>query len=233
MSLLDSLVGKLIVSCQALPDEPLHGAAVMAKMANAAFIGGAGGIIANGAQDIAAIKAKVSLPVIGVLNRHYSDSVVCLTPTLADIRGLMGAKPDLISIETGYRPRPGGEQLKDVLEQIRSQYPQVLLLAAIATLEEAQLAQSLGFDGITTAMYGYTQESKGRHLIDEDYAHLKALCRAVTLPILAEGGINTPEQSARAIQYGAHSVVVGGAITRPQNITRAFVKELSAHENKS
>ncbi|MGF6189343.1 N-acetylmannosamine-6-phosphate 2-epimerase [Serratia sp. 2723] len=227
MSLLNSLTGKLIVSCQALPDEPLHGASLMAKMAMAAYIGGAGGIVANSAQDIAAIKAQVGLPVVGVLNRHYRDSTVCLTPTIADIHGLMQAKPDLISIETGFRPRPGGERLEDMLQEIRTCYPDVLLLAAVATLEEALLAQELGYDGITTAMYGHTLESKGRHLIDDDYAHLKTLCQAVALPVLAEGGINTPEQAAGALRCGAHSIVVGGAITRPQNITRAFVNELS------
>ncbi|WP_447873230.1 N-acetylmannosamine-6-phosphate 2-epimerase [Serratia fonticola] len=230
MSLLDSLAGKLIVSCQALPGEPLHGAAIMAKMANAAYLGGAGGIIANGAQDIAAIKAQVTLPVIGVLNRHYSDSTVCLTPTVADIHGLMVAEPDFISIETGFRPRPGGERLEDVLLEIRTHYPNVLLLAAVATLDEALLAQDLGYDGITTAMCSYTPESKGMYLIDDDYAHLKTLCHAVSLPVLAEGGINTPEQAAYALRCGAHSVVVGGAITRPQNITRAFVNGLSLYK---
>lgn len=227
MSLLNSLNGKLIVSCQALPDEPLHGASVMAKMAMAAYLGGAGGIVSNGAQDISAIKAQVDLPVIGVLNRHYNDSTVCLTPTIADIHGLMVAEPDLISIETCFRLRPGGERLEDVLQEIRTCYPNILLLAAVATLEEALLAQDLGYDGITTAMYGHTPKSKGKHLIDDDCAHLKALCHTVTLPVLAEGGINTPEQAACALLCGAHSIVVGGAITRPQNITRAFVNGLS------
>lgn len=227
MGVLDLLAGKLIVSCQALVDEPLHGASVMAKMAKAAYLGGARGIVANGAQDIAAIKAQITLPVIGVLNRHYNDSAVCLTPTIADIHELMVAKPDLISIETGFRPRPGGEQLEDVLQEIRTRYPQVLLLAAVATLEEAILAQDLGYDGITTATYGYTPESKGKRLMDNDYAHLKALCHSVTLPVFAEGGINTPALAAQALFCGAHSIVVGGAITRPQNITKTFVDELS------
>ena len=227
MSLLHSLAGKLIVSCQALPDEPLYGAQIMAKMAMAAYSGGAGGIIANGAQDIAAIKAHVDLPVIGVVNRHYYDSPISLTPTLTDIHELMVAGPDIISIETGFRPRPRGERLEDMLRETRTAYPGVLLLAAIATLEEAFLAQELGYDGITTAAYGYTPETEGKSLITDDCAYLKILCDAVELPVLAEGRINTPEQAACALCSGAHSVVVGGAITRPQNITRAFVNGLS------
>lgn len=227
MSLLNSLAGKLIVSCQALPEEPLHGSSVMAKMAAAASEGGAAGIISNGAPDIAAIKAQVDLPVIGVLNRHYDDSTVCLTPTIEDIHGLMVSKPDLISIETGFRYRPKGERLEDVLLEIRSRYPDLVILAAVATLEEALLAQDLGYDGLTTAMYGYTPETQGKHLVDDDCAHLKILSDAISLPILAEGGINTPEQAASALRAGAHSVVVGGAITRPQKITRTFVEGMS------
>jgi len=233
ISLLDTLAGKLIVSCQALPDEPLHGANIMAKMALAVSNGGASGIIANGAQDIAAIKKVVSLPVMGVLNRHYADSTVCLTPTMADIHELMEARPDMISIETGFRHRPSGEQLENMLKVLRADYPEVLFLAAVATREEAQLAQALGYDGITTAMYGYTPESKGHRLTDDDCAHVKVLSHAVALPVIAEGGITTPQQVTQALDSGAHCIVVGGAITRPQNITRSFVAGLSTREIKS
>lgn len=229
MNLLHSLTGKLIVSCQALPDEPLHGSQIMAKMAMAAYLGGAGGVISNGAQDIAAIKAQVSLPIIGVLNRHYNDSTVSLTATVEDIHELMVAKPDFISIETCFRPRPGGQRLEEILHETRTAYPSVLLLAAIATLEEAFLAQELGYDGITTAAYGYTPETKGKNLTTDNCSYIKTLSDAINLPILAEGRINTPEQAACALRNGAHSVVVGGAITRPQNITRTFVEGLPAH----
>jgi N-acylglucosamine-6-phosphate 2-epimerase len=227
MNLLDMLAGKLIVSCQALSDEPLHGSAIMAKMALAVALGGASGIIANGAEDIAVIKKTVRLPVIGVLNRHYADSSVCLTPTSEDVRGLMSAGSDMVSIETGFRYRPNGEQLQDILRIIHDEYPERLLLAAVATIEEAQLAVKLGYDAITTAMYGYTPESKGHSLIEDDYAHLKAICRAVDLPVIAEGRITTPQLAAQAIYNEAHSVVVGGAITRPQNITQTFVTALN------
>ena len=91
-----------------------------------------------------------------------------------------------------------------MLQEIRTCYPDILLLAAVATLEEALLAQNPGYDGITTAMYGHTPESEGKHLIDDDYAHLKTLCHAITLPVLAEGGINTPEQAACALRCSQH-----------------------------
>ncbi|HAX5162717.1 TPA: N-acetylmannosamine-6-phosphate 2-epimerase [Escherichia coli] len=194
----------------------------------AAQLGGAGGIIANGAQDISVIKRQINLPIIGVINRQYNDSELCLRPAIADIHELMAAEPGLISIATGFRYRPGGEQLEDILQETRTRYPNVLLLAAVTTLEEAFFAQKLGFDGITTAMYGYTPESKGQYLTDDNFTHLKTMCHTVSVPVLAEGRISTPQQAAEALHADAHSVVVGGAITRPQNITRTFVSSMAS-----
>ena len=54
---LQEIKGQLIVSCQALPGEPLYGADHMAKMALAAKQGGAAAIRANSVTDILAIKA--------------------------------------------------------------------------------------------------------------------------------------------------------------------------------
>jgi len=226
MNIIDTLAGKLIVSCQALPDEPMHGAHTMAQMADAAERGGAGGIIANGALDITAIRRQVSLPVIGVVNRHYPDSEVVLTPTQDDIHSLMSARPDFISIEVTDRRRPGAEELATVLPAIRRRYPELLLLAAVSTVLEAEWAQSLGFDGITTALYGHTPQTRHHQLSDNDYGVLRAICRAVNLPVFAEGGILTPAQAAKTLACGAFAVVVGGAITRPQSITERFVAAL-------
>ena len=64
-NVIESLSGKLIVSCQALPDEPLYSPIYMSAMARAAALGGAAGIRANGADNIAAIRAAVSLPILG------------------------------------------------------------------------------------------------------------------------------------------------------------------------
>ena len=48
---MEELRHKLIVSCQALPDEPLHSDFIMARMAVAAEEGGASGIRANSVVD--------------------------------------------------------------------------------------------------------------------------------------------------------------------------------------
>ena len=96
--------GKLIVSCQALEDEPLYGADVMAKMAMAAKMGGAVAIRANSPIDIRAIKDAVGLPVIGL----YKDGEegVYITPTFDHAQAIADAGADVIALDCTARPRP-------------------------------------------------------------------------------------------------------------------------------
>ena len=84
-TVLDNLRGKLVVSCQALENEPLHSPFIMSRMALAAAQGGAAAIRANSVVDIEAIKGLVSLPVIGIIKRDYPDSEVFITATLKEV----------------------------------------------------------------------------------------------------------------------------------------------------
>ncbi len=68
MNMLEQIKGGLVVSCQALPDEPLHSSFIMGRMALAAKQGGAVGIRAQSKEDIIEIKKVVDLPVIGIVN---------------------------------------------------------------------------------------------------------------------------------------------------------------------
>ena len=125
------------------------------------------------------------------------------------------------------RERPGGESLETLVARIRSRYPAVLLMADISTVGEAVTAQALGFDCVGTTLYGYTAETAGHSLPENDCAFLKAVLAAVTVPVVAEGNVDTPERAARCLALGAHTVVVGGAITRPQQITERFMAAIS------
>lgn len=218
--------GKLIVSCQALPDEPLHGAFLMSRMALAASRGGAAGIRANSVEDIQAIRETVSLPIIALIKRAYPDAPeVYITPTLAEVDALAGCGVEVIALDATARPRPGGESLERLFAKARAKYPDQLFLADCATVEEGLRAARLGFDLVGTTLAGYTRDTRGRAL--PDFPLLEALVRACGKPVVAEGGIWTPEQLRRALELGAHTAVVGSAITRPLEITRRFVAALA------
>ncbi|MCK7165570.1 N-acetylmannosamine-6-phosphate 2-epimerase [Enterobacter cloacae] len=227
-TVLDTLKGKLVVSCQALENEPLHSPFIMSRMALAARQGGAAAIRANSVVDIEAIKEQVTLPVIGIIKREYPDSEVFITATMKEVDELMTVSPSIIALDATDRARPGGESLATLVTRIRTRYPSVLLMADIATVDEAVTAQALGFDCVGTTLYGYTAQTAGHALPDDDCQFLKAVLAAVTVPVVAEGNVDTPERAARCLALGAHMVVVGGAITRPQQITERFMAAIDA-----
>ncbi|EOY5724191.1 N-acetylmannosamine-6-phosphate 2-epimerase [Enterobacter cloacae] len=227
-TVLDTLKGKLVVSCQALENEPLHSPFIMSRMALAAQQGGAAAIRANSVVDIEAIKEQVTLPVIGIIKREYPGSAVFITATMKEVDELMTVSPEIIALDATNRARPGGESLATLVSRIRTRYPSVLLMADIATVDEAVTAQALGFDCVGTTLYGYTAQTAGHALPEDGCQFLKAVLAAVTVPVVAEGNVDTPERAARCLALGAHMVVVGGAITRPQQITGRFMAAIDA-----
>lgn len=216
----------LIVSCQALPEEPLHSSYIMGRMAAAACEGGAAGIRANTPEDILEIKKTVNLPVIGIVKRVYPDIPVFITPTMKEVEELIAVGPDIIALDATGRRRPDGITLEELVAKIRRQYPGQLLMADCSTVEEAVHADRLGFDFIGTTLVGYTEESKGDQIDAGDFEIIRRILSQVTHPVIAEGNIDTPEKARRVIELGCYSVVVGSIITRPQLITRRFAQSL-------
>ena len=212
---------RLIVSCQALPDEPLHGAAIMARMAVAAQQGGAAGIRANSPADIAAIRAAVHLPIIGLYKE--GESGVYITPTFAHAQAVAQAGADVIALDATPRPRPNGETLADIIRRIHDELG-LPVLADVSTLEEAVQAAALGADLVAPTLAGYTPYSPPTDGLSIEL--LTAIVAQAGAPVIAEGGVHTPERARAALDAGAHAVVVGGAITRPQQITARFTAAL-------
>ncbi|WP_291631118.1 N-acetylmannosamine-6-phosphate 2-epimerase [Clostridium sp.] len=222
----DSIKGNLIVSCQALPNEPLHSSFIMGRMALAAKEGGAAGIRANTKEDIAEIQSQVDLPIIGIVKRDYEDSKVYITPTMKEIDELMEVKPEIIAIDATGALRPGNKTLDEFFKEIKEKYPEQLLMADCSTVEEALHADELGFDFIGTTMVGYTEQSTNLKIENNDFEIIREIISKAKHPVIAEGNINTPEKVKRVIELGCYSVVVGSIITRPQLITKAFVDKL-------
>lgn len=227
---IENLKGKLIVSCQALPHEPLHSSFIMGRMALAAQMGGARGIRANSREDIAEIRRMVDLPVIGIVKRDYEDSEVYITPTMKEVEELMEVKPEIIAVDATGRLRPGNQTLDAFFKQIKETYPDQLLMADCSTVEEALYADELGFDFIGTTMVGYTEQSRQFRIEANDFEILREILARAKHQVIAEGNINTPEKARRVIELGAFSVVVGSIITRPQLITKSFAEALNMQE---
>lgn len=222
----EALKGKLIVSCQALPHEPLHSSFIMGRMAVAAREGGALGIRANTKEDIAEIKSQVDLPVIGIVKRDYEDSRVYITPTMKEIEELMEVRPEIIAMDATGALRPGGVTLDDFFREVKEKYPDQLFMADCSTVEEALHADELGFDFVSPTMVGYTEQSRGLKIADNDFEIIREILAKAKHRVIAEGNINTPEKAKRVIELGCFSVVVGSIITRPQLITKAFAEAL-------
>ncbi|RIU90548.1 N-acetylmannosamine-6-phosphate 2-epimerase [Oceanobacillus picturae] len=215
---MEELKGGLVVSCQALEHEPLHGNGHMAAMALAAKQGGAVGIRANGPSDIRQIKKKVDLPIIGIWKKDYEGFDAFITPTIEDAKSVAEAGADIIAVDATEQTRPQKlEELVDYIQQVLGKK----VMADISTLSEGKDAHELGCDYIGTTLSGYTSYTKDR--AQPDFSLLEELIKEVSTPVVAEGNFGSPEQAKKALEIGANFVVVGGAITRPQLITKSFV----------
>lgn len=228
-----NLKGRLIVSCQALPEEPLHSSYIMGRMAVAAKEGGAYGIRANTVEDIRAIKAEVDLPIIGIIKHVTKGCPVFITPTMTEIDALRSVSPDIIALDATDRIRPDGKSLDELYAEIRRAYPDQLLMADCSTVEEALHADALGFDFIGTTLVGYTEESKDMAIAADDFRIIRDILAKVKHPVIAEGNIDTPEKAQRVIALGCYCVVVGSIITRPQLITKSFAAPLNAAADRA
>lgn len=226
--MLEDIKNHLIVSCQALEYEPLHSSFIMSKMALAAYQGGAKGIRANTIEDIQAIKKEVDLPIIGIIKQEYEGSAVFITPTIKEVDALVKEGVDIIAMDATIRERPHHIYLDDFFKEIRKKYPNQKFMADCSTIEEAIHADELGFDFIGTTMVGYTKESKGLKIEENDFEIIRTIIQKVKHPVIAEGNIDTPQKAKRVLELGCYSVVVGSIITRPQLITKRFTDIMEA-----
>lgn len=220
-AILDQVKGGLIVSCQALKEEPLYSSYIMSRMAYAAMLGGAVGIRANTVVDITEIKKTVDLPVIGIIKEVYGDCSVYITPTMKEIDALAECGVSIIATDATKRPRPDGKTLDEFFGEVRAKYPDQLFMADCSCYEEGMHAAEIGFDLIGTTMNGYTEYTKGVELPNIEL--MGRLARECGKPVIAEGGIWLPDQLKAALDAGVWAAVIGGAITRPMEITKRFV----------
>lgn len=219
----------LVVSCQALADEPMHGSDHMAAMAKAAEMGGAIGIRANSMEDIAAIKQKVNLPIIGLNKRQVPGFDVYITPTVEEAVAVYRAGASIVAIDGTGRKRPDGKTLAETIDALHE--GSVVVMADVSTFEEGIEVAHLGADYVSTTLSGYTSYSKQGN--EPDLTLVSRLVNSLSVPVVAEGHIKTAEQVIQALDAGAHFVVVGSAITRPQCIVSEFTSQIREYKQNS
>lgn len=208
----------LIVSCQARPGNPLRDPGIMAAMARAAVAGGAVAIRAEGSADIAAVRAAVDVPVIGLLKRGRDPHRPYITPDVGAARAVAAAGADVVAVDATDRARPGGPVVEFIPAVIAA--TGLPVLADVATLAEGRVAAAAGATAVATTLAGYVGDEPTPE--GPDLELLAALARELTIPVVAEGRYARPEELARAFGLGAHTVVVGTAITNPAAIAARF-----------
>ncbi|MGK2350816.1 N-acetylmannosamine-6-phosphate 2-epimerase [Cutibacterium sp. V947] len=223
-----SLRKGLVVSCQALPGEPMYSenGGVMPLFATAAAQSGAGGIRANSVRDIKEIQAAVPLPVIGLLKKEYGGFEPYITPTLDDVEAVLSAGADIVAFDATDRVHPNDVSTPNFIAQIRKAHPTAVLMADISTYDEAVTAEKCGVDLVGTTLSGYTAASADSPVPNLEL--VRRLASDLSIPVIAEGNISTPDLAVAALDAGAHAVVVGGAITRPAQICTRFVDAIHA-----
>ncbi len=230
-AILDSIKGSLIVSCQALPGEPLYveEKSVMYLMARAAKQAGAKCIRTNSVRDVTAIKEETGLPVIGLIKQVYDDYEPYITPTMKEVDALADAEADIIALDCTDRKRGDGLSVREWIQTIRERHGNILLMADISTYEEGVEAWRSGVDFVGTTMSGYTPYSPQKD--GPDYGLVQRLSKTVDIPVIGEGKVHYPREAVKMLEAGAYAVVVGGAITRPLEIAQRFMAAIEAEKN--
>lgn len=229
MWICEQLRGKLIVSCQAWPGDPLDDIDAIRRMALAALRSGAAGLRINSPEHIAALRKETGAPIIGLQKRRV-DGAYRITPDLAAARALAEAGASIIAVDCTARNWSEGEPWQGLIGAIHDQL-HLPVMADVATLDEAIAAERAGADFVGPTMYGATPYTQGAHSFN--WSLLECMRQYLAVPIIAEGHIGTPEDARRAIACGALCVVVGSAITRPGDITAGFLRGMMAGSSRS
>lgn len=219
MNVLDELKGGLIVSCQAPPGSPLDRPDIIAALAAAAERAGAVGVRINRPENIRAVRVAVRIPIIGIFKQYREGQEVYITPDLAAATAVAEAGAGLVALDATDRRAGGHQAVAELIAAVRNDL-KIPVMANVASVEDAVAATRGGASLVATTLFGYTAATRGCPLPNLDL--IQSLVQALDAPVVAEGGVQSPEQVAAAFRAGAFAVVVGTAITGIEARARQF-----------
>ncbi len=225
MTLLERLRGRLIVSVQAEPDSVLASPETIALLARAVVNNGATGVRVAGAACIAAVRAAVGVPIVGIVKHVHAGFEPYITTTLEEVAAVAEAGADIVAFDATARPHAGGAVVADLTHAAHRLG--LLAMADCAIAADGRAAVAAGADIVATTLAGYTLETVGGSLPALD---LVTALAALHPFVICEGGIATSEQARAAFDAGASAIVVGTAITNVDALTRRFAAVVPAAE---
>ncbi|WP_261837137.1 N-acetylmannosamine-6-phosphate 2-epimerase [Vibrio ishigakensis] len=229
----------LIVSCQTVEGDPIHnGSETVVTMAKAAEWGGATGIRADKPEQIKAIKQVTDLPVIGLWKVWKEGTDVFITPSMKEVRAIIEAGADIVAVDCTQQLTAEGRPAYEIIPEIKAEFPDAIIFADVATVDEAKNAVEMGVDIVAPTLYGYTKYTIAPNVTDPSWeqppsfqllADIARECGDKCV-VMMEGHINTPEEAVQCMYLGAEAVVVGSAITRPHLITKRFNQRINKYQ---
>jgi N-acylglucosamine-6-phosphate 2-epimerase len=229
-NLIDKLQSKLIVSCQAPVNSPLHHPEIVTAIALACINRGAAAVRIDTPSHVRSVRTKIPyIPIIGLWKQPELGSEVYITPRYQDAVQIIEAGADIIALDATSRKRPGGETVAETIGRIHAEWGK-LVMADVDTIENAIAAVEAGADLVGTTLYGYTEQTQ--HLSPPGYSLLTEMVARLNVPVICEGGIASPAMAKKALELGAYAVVVGTAITGIDLLAQAFQAAIESQGTK-
>ncbi|HTV92316.1 MAG TPA: putative N-acetylmannosamine-6-phosphate 2-epimerase [Verrucomicrobiae bacterium] len=217
MKTLDRLRSRLIVSVQAWSGSAIDDPLVLAAMADAAQRNGAAGVRMQGVANLQAARARLRVPMIGLIKIDYPGFAPYITPSLETVREVAACGVEIVAVDATLRPRPDGSTIETLVAAIHD--AGCLAMADCASAGDALAALAAGAEIVATTLCGYTEETEGMPLpalaLTRELSELDAF-------VVAEGGVHRPSDLAAAFAAGADAVVVGSAITNTDWLVGEF-----------
>lgn len=168
-----------------------------------------------------AVRARVRLPIVGIIKRRYEGFEPYITPTLDEVRQIVDCGAEIVAFDATARSRPGGLDVPEIVASILS--AGAVAMADCAQAGDGVRAQAAGAQMVASTLCGYTPSTHGHPLPALDLVRALAGLDAF---VVCEGGVHEPAQAMRALEAGAHAVVVGTAITNTEWLVRQYVDAL-------